>query len=116
MPRRPQVPPQSSQAARASIISPEFWRSPQLGGVRSFLSRHAAFSAAGTMFGPCRVYFSRNSMKIAERDMPVIASKIAPGLSIDLEMLKTVAIFCGLGLLVSLLGAANGLDLSGGLF
>ncbi len=55
-------------------------------------------------------------MKIAERDMPVIASKIVPGLSIDLETLKTVAIFCGLGLLVSLLGAANGLDLSGGLF
>ncbi len=36
---------------------------------------------------------------------------------IDVETLKTLVIFCGLGLLVSLAGVlAYGLDLSGGMF
>ncbi len=39
------------------------------------------------------------------------------GTEIDVETLKTLVIFCGLGLLVSLVGVlAYGLDLSGGFF
>jgi hypothetical protein len=35
---------------------------------------------------------------------------------VDVETLKTVVIFCGVGLLVSLLFASYGLDLSAGFF
>jgi hypothetical protein len=34
----------------------------------------------------------------------------------DVETLKAVALFCGIGLIVSLLFATNGLDMSGGFF
>jgi hypothetical protein len=40
----------------------------------------------------------------------------ASGTDIDVETLKTLAIFCGAGLLVSLLFASYGLDLSPGFF
>jgi hypothetical protein len=38
------------------------------------------------------------------------------GTEVEIEGLKTVAIFCGVGLFVSLLLATYGLDLSGGFF
>jgi hypothetical protein len=38
------------------------------------------------------------------------------GTQVDVETLKTVAMFCGVGLFVSLLAALYGLDLSGGFF
>jgi hypothetical protein len=38
------------------------------------------------------------------------------GTQIDVEILKTVAMFCGVGLFVSLLLATYGLDLSAGFF
>jgi hypothetical protein len=40
----------------------------------------------------------------------------ALGTNIDVETLKTLGIFCGAGLLVSLLFASYGLDLSPGFF
>jgi hypothetical protein len=40
----------------------------------------------------------------------------ATGTHIDVEIVKTVAMFCGVGLLVSLLMASYGLDLSAGFF
>jgi hypothetical protein len=36
--------------------------------------------------------------------------------TIDVETLKTLVMFCGVGLFVSLLFASYGLDLSGGFF
>jgi hypothetical protein len=38
------------------------------------------------------------------------------GTDVDVEIVKTVAMFCGVGLLVSLLLATYGLDLSEGFF
>ena len=38
------------------------------------------------------------------------------GIQADIESLKTIAIFCGGGLTVSLLLASYGIDLSGGFF
>ncbi len=38
------------------------------------------------------------------------------GTEVDVETLKTIAIFCGVGLFVSLLLATYGLDLSPGFF
>jgi hypothetical protein len=40
----------------------------------------------------------------------------ASGLEIDVEILKTLVMFCGVGLTVSLMLASYGLDLSPGLF
>jgi hypothetical protein len=40
----------------------------------------------------------------------------ASGTNVDVESLKTVAMFCGVGLFVSLLFATYGLDLSAGFF
>jgi hypothetical protein len=40
----------------------------------------------------------------------------ATGTNVDVEIVKTVAMFCGVGLLVSLLMASYGLDLSAGFF
>ncbi len=82
-------------------------------GVPAFPLRHHVSSLVRIMLGPCAAHFSRNSMKIAERGTPAIA---APNVLSDIETLKTIAIFCGLGLLVSLLSARHGLDLSGGFF
>jgi hypothetical protein len=39
-----------------------------------------------------------------------------PGVDIDVETLKIIAIFCGVGLVVSLLLATQGLDMSPGFF
>ena len=38
------------------------------------------------------------------------------GINVDVGTLKTVAIFCGIGMLVSLMSATYGLDLSPGFF
>jgi hypothetical protein len=51
--------------------------------------------------------------------MTAIAKAISnaiPAISPDLDILKTVALFCGAGLFVSLLMARYGLDLSAGFF
>ena len=40
----------------------------------------------------------------------------ASGTDVDVETLKTLVIFCGVGLFVSLLFASYGLDLSAGFF
>jgi hypothetical protein len=40
----------------------------------------------------------------------------ASGKAVEVETLKTIAMFCGVGLLVSLLFATYGLDLSTGFF
>jgi hypothetical protein len=40
----------------------------------------------------------------------------ASGTEIDVETIKTLAMFCGVGLTVSLLLASYGLDLSAGFF
>ena len=50
--------------------------------------------------------------------MSVIASALdrALGIQLDVETLKTLAVFCGAGLTASLLLASYGLDLSAGLF
>jgi hypothetical protein len=39
-----------------------------------------------------------------------------PAAGFDVETLKTIAMFCGVGLLVSLMVATYGLDLSAGFF
>jgi hypothetical protein len=44
-----------------------------------------------------------------------VLSRIS-GTELEVEILKTIAIFCGVGLLVSLLFATYGLDLSAGFF
>jgi hypothetical protein len=43
-------------------------------------------------------------------------SNTTPAISSDLDILRTVAVFCGAGLVVSLLFASYGLDLSQGFF
>jgi hypothetical protein len=50
--------------------------------------------------------------------MATIAKAISrvSGTQVDIETLKTIAIFCGAGLTVSLLLASLGLDLSAGFF
>jgi hypothetical protein len=40
----------------------------------------------------------------------------ASGTEVEVETLKTIAMFCGVGLLVSILFATYGLDLSAGFF
>jgi len=40
----------------------------------------------------------------------------ASGTQVDVETLRTLGIFCGVGLVVSLLFASYGLDLSAGFF
>jgi hypothetical protein len=40
----------------------------------------------------------------------------ATGTQVEIESLKTIAIFCGIGLSVSLIAASYGLDLSPGFF
>jgi hypothetical protein len=43
-------------------------------------------------------------------------SNVIPAISPDVDILKTVALFCGTGLFVSLLLASYGLDMSVGFF
>ena len=43
-----------------------------------------------------------------------VLSRSFPATQIDVETLKTIVMFCGIGLVVSLLLAANGLDISAG--
>ena len=50
--------------------------------------------------------------------MAVIAKALSrlSGNEVDIETLKTIAIFCGFGLSVSLIAVSYGLDLSAGFF
>jgi hypothetical protein len=43
-------------------------------------------------------------------------SRAFPATSVEVETLKIIALFCGVGLLVSLLLATAGLDMSAGFF
>jgi hypothetical protein len=43
-------------------------------------------------------------------------SNVIPAISPDVDALKTVALFCGVGLFASLLVASYGLDMSVGFF
>jgi hypothetical protein len=43
-------------------------------------------------------------------------SNALPASSTEFDILKTVAVFCGIGLLVSLIFASYGVDLSAGFF
>ena len=55
--------------------------------------------------------------EIDERSqMAAIAKGLSPasGAEVDVETLKTIAVFCGVGLVVSLLLAMNGLSISAG--
>jgi hypothetical protein len=45
-----------------------------------------------------------------------VLSRRLPAGKADIEALKTIAMFCGVGLLVSLMLASYGLDLSPGFF
>lgn len=45
-----------------------------------------------------------------------VISHVIPAIAPDLDILRTVAIFCGVGIVVSLLLASYGLDLSAGFF
>ncbi len=48
--------------------------------------------------------------------MDAIAKGMSGALGIDVETLKTIIMFCGVGLTVSLMCASYGLDLSPGFF
>jgi hypothetical protein len=43
-------------------------------------------------------------------------SRAFPATNVEVETLKTIALFCGVGLVVSLLLATAGLDMSAGFF
>jgi hypothetical protein len=43
-------------------------------------------------------------------------SRAFPATNVEVEILKTIALFCGVGLVVSLLLATAGLDMSAGFF
>ena len=45
-----------------------------------------------------------------------VFSRTVPATSSDFDILRAVAVFCGVGLVVSLLLASYGLDLSAGFF
>jgi hypothetical protein len=45
-----------------------------------------------------------------------VFSRAFPNGQIDVEILKTIVMFCGVGLVVALLLATNGLDMSAGFF
>jgi hypothetical protein len=45
-----------------------------------------------------------------------VLSRAFPATQIEIETLKTVIMFCGVGLVVSLLMATYGLDMSAGFF
>ena len=56
--------------------------------------------------------------KLLRTQMAAIARMLsrASGTQVDIETLKTLAMFCGVGLTVSLLVASYGVDLSAGFF
>jgi hypothetical protein len=45
-----------------------------------------------------------------------VLSRAFPASQVDVETVKTILMFCGVGLVVSLLLATNGLDMSVGFF
>jgi hypothetical protein len=45
-----------------------------------------------------------------------VLSRAFPGKPVEIETVKTILMFCGVGLVVSLLLATNGLDMSVGFF
>jgi hypothetical protein len=55
------------------------------------------------------------AMEIAMAAIAKALSRVS-GTQVDIETLKTIAIFCGIGLSVSLIAALYGLDLSAGFF
>jgi hypothetical protein len=61
---------------------------------------------------------SISEAKLLRTQMAAIARMLsrASGTQVDIETLKTIVMFCGVGLTVSLLLAAYGLDLSPGFF
>jgi hypothetical protein len=59
------------------------------------------------------------AINLKETAMIAIAkvfSNTVPAASSDFDILRTVAVFCGVGLVVSLLLASYGVDLSAGFF
>jgi hypothetical protein len=64
---------------------------------------------------PSRPQYCGRALEVA---MAVIVTALsrASGIQLDVETLKTIVMFCGAGLVVSLLLATGGLDLSAGFF
>jgi hypothetical protein len=56
------------------------------------------------------------TQEIAMAAIAKALSKVIPAISPDFDILKTVALFCAIGLCVSLILASYGLDLSAGFF
>jgi hypothetical protein len=56
------------------------------------------------------------NQEIAMSAIAKALSNAMPAISTDVDILKTVALFCGAGLFVSLLVASYGLDMSAGFF
>jgi hypothetical protein len=56
------------------------------------------------------------TQEIAMAAIAKALSNVIPAISPDFDILKTVAVFCGVGLCVSLILASHGLDLSAGFF
>jgi hypothetical protein len=58
----------------------------------------------------------RSTQEIAMTAIAKAFSNAIPAISPDFDILKTVAVFCGAGLCVSLILISYGLDLSAGFF
>jgi hypothetical protein len=56
------------------------------------------------------------NQEIAMTAIAKALSNALPAISPDVDILKTIALFCGVGLFVSLLVASYGLDMSAGFF
>jgi hypothetical protein len=76
-----------------------------------------------TLAGLAMRYQCEPISSLGYRDLEIAMAAIAraiarafPGTQVEVETLKTIAIFCGVGLVVSLLLATYGLDLSYGFF
>jgi predicted molibdopterin-dependent oxidoreductase YjgC len=79
--------------------------------VISFTSAEDKFSYKPQIGLACGVLAWRSQMAAIAR----VLSR-ASGTEVDVETIKTLAMFCGVGLTVSLLLASYGLDLSAGFF
>jgi hypothetical protein len=79
---------------------------------------HAEFSNLLNLFALDETYHP-NRRALGRSQMAAIArvlSRRLPASQADIETLKTIGMFCGAGLLVSLMLASYGLDLSPGFF
>jgi hypothetical protein len=65
---------------------------------------------------PSTSWIRPTTQEIAMTAIPKALSNVIPAISPDFDILKTVAVFCGVGLCVSLILASYGLDLSAGFF